>query len=82
MNNVKRTVTRVWLQSELNAQLKRLERQHPDCCGCRVKQIAPLEPGKPANWTAALFDSKCDGPCLDQVTETIGRMQQNCDVAW
>ncbi len=80
--NVKRTVTRVWLMSDLNLRLKRLEREHPDCCGCRVRQITPLDGDAQANWTADLFDTRCDGPCLDQVTDVIGQMQRQCNVAW
>jgi hypothetical protein len=78
----KRTVTRVWLLSELNTQLKRLEKEHPDCCGCRVRQIAPLNGLQPANWAADLFETRCEGPCLDHVSEVIGQMQRHCDVAW
>lgn len=84
MNNVsaKRIVTRVWLLSDLNLRLKRLEREHPDCCGCRVKQIMPLNGDAHANWTADLFETRCEGLCLDQVTAVIGQMQRHCNVAW
>ena len=77
----KRLVTRVWLMAELNARLRKAERQDPDCCGCRVKQLSPLDHGG-ANWAAELFEVRCEGPCLDQVTEIVSELQQNCDVAW
>jgi hypothetical protein len=80
----KRLVTRVWLMAELNERLRRAERLDPGCCGCRVKQLSPLEPGGRggANWAAELFDIKCEGRCLDQVMEIVSQLQQNCDVAW
>ena len=61
---------------------QRLEKEHPDCCGCRVRQIAPLNGLQPANWAADLFETRCEGPCLDHVSEVIGQMQRHCDVAW
>ncbi|MDE0854336.1 MAG: hypothetical protein OSA97_07930 [Nevskia sp.] len=79
---VKRQVTRVWLLAELNARLRKVEKLDPQCCGCRIKQLSPLPPGAPANWTIELFGAKCDGPCLGQVSEIVAQMQRHCEIVW
>lgn len=78
----KRSVTRVWLISELNFQLKRAESRHQQCCGCRVKQLVLPPQADGANWSAELFDGKCLDPCLEHVSEIIRSMQRVYEVAW
>lgn len=78
----KRQVTRVWLLAELNTRLKRAEKLDAQCHGCRVKNLLPLPAGGMNNWTVELFSSKCEGPCLSQVTEIVVHLQQRCEVAW
>ena len=78
----KRSVSRIWLISELNFQLKKAETRHEQCCGCRVRQLVPLRQAEGANWSAELFEGKCMDPCLEHAGEIIRRMQGVYDVAW
>jgi hypothetical protein len=81
-SQARRSVSRIWLISELNFQLKKAETRHEQCCGCRVRQLVPLRQAEGANWSAELFDGKCMDPCLEHAGEIIRRMQRICDVAW
>jgi hypothetical protein len=78
----KRSVTPVWLISELNFRLKQAEGRREECCGCRVRQVVPPQQADGANWSAELFSGKCLEPCLDHVDEIIRQMQRVYEVAW
>lgn len=76
----KRTVTRIWLMAELNAQLKRQKAFSAHDCTARVRQILPMRDSVDGNWSAELFEG--GGECRLHAEQLIDAMRCKVDVAW
>lgn len=78
----KRTVTRIWLMAELNAQLKRQKALSAHDCNARVRQILPVGDSADSNWSAELFDGAGTEQCKLHAELLINDMRNKVDVAW